>query len=243
MPVTLPTNKDVHRGRKQFDTAVSNVAEQMRRPLLVAIGASDLATKALTEAVRNARSEAAERREAAQDRFTQLQERLSGIPSELTELRGRLEPTELRKLTDAYANAAMELYRSLAERGDTALERLRSRPEIKRALDRFEDVTETVEDRIEEMVNESRDAAQNVLTRISRQTRSVGERTARATQRVAASTAEQIEEGAEELAEAVTEAGEHAAHSTRSTTRKAANRTRPATAARKAPAHKSEAHD
>ena len=94
--------------------------DDLKNPLLAAVGAADLALEqlneiidALRERTEDARSDASTRAEETRERLTKFQENL---PKRREELRERLSGEELRKA-----------YQSLVDRGEAALERLRTR--------------------------------------------------------------------------------------------------------------------
>ena len=202
---TLPKADDVQKIREQATHALEGAVGQARQPLLAALGAGDLAAQAVKDTLVRIRTELDKRAESAR----------ADLPSDLNELREQLEPGELRKRLDAYTQSAVKLYDYLAERGEGALERIQSQPQVQRARTQAEAAQEKVGE-----------VADDVLGKVTRATRSYGEKAA-----------EQTEEVAEEVAEAVQEAGDKAATATRSTSRKAANKTASAkTGAAKKPA-------
>lgn len=207
----MATIDDVRKASEQARAAVTNAVEQARTPLLAAIGAGDLATQAVLDAVNKARDRFAERAE-------QARAAVDDLPGEV---RGRMEPGELRKLIDQYAEAAHRLYQHLSEQGELTVARLRSQPQVKRAVEQFDQAAQAAQQRAESAVGDARELADEVLGRVSRRTRSTGEKTARTAQRVA----EDAATTTHATAERIQEAGDQAAHETRSTTRKAANRT------------------
>jgi len=207
--MTMPTSKDVRKARKQAVEALNTAVEQVRTPLLAAIGAGDLATQAVIEAVNTARGRATERVEATKHAVEDL-------PTDLTSLREKLDPAELRKLVDEYTDAAQKLYQKLTDAGEDAVAKLRAQPQVKKALEQVEEALATLQERVGDVAGDARELADDVLTRVTRRTRSIGEKTARAAQQTAA-----------EAAEAVTEAGDDVAHEVRSATRKAAAKTAP----------------
>lgn len=207
--MTMPTAKDVRKARKQAVEALNTAVEQVRTPLLAAIGAGDLATQAVVEAVNKARTRAGERAEAVRGAVEEL-------PTDLTGLREKLDPAELRKLVDEYTEAAQKLYQKLTDAGEDAVTKLRNQPQVKKAIDQLEEAIATLQERVGDVAGDARELAEDVLTKVTRRSRSVGEKTARA-----------VQESAAEVAEAVTEAGDEVAHEVRSTSRKAANRTAP----------------
>jgi heparin binding hemagglutinin HbhA len=190
----MPTIDDVRKASEQARALMSTALE---RPFLAAVGAGDVATQAVLEALANARKQVTDQ-----------------MPNDVTELRDRLDPAELRKLVDQYAEAAQKLYQYLTEHGEETLDRLRSQPQFKKAVEQFDQAAQAAQQRAESAVGDARELADEVLGKVVRRTRSTGEKTARATERAA-----------DDLAEQVHEAGEQAAHDVRSTTRKAANRT------------------
>jgi heparin binding hemagglutinin HbhA len=204
---TVPTIDDVRKAGEQARAAVTNAFEQVRTPLLAAIGAGDLATQAVVEAVNKTRDQLTERAEAARSAVDEL-------PTDVTSIREKLDPAELRKLVEEYADAAVKLYQHLAEQGEKAVEKLRTQPQFKRAIDQLDQAVETAQQRAESAVGDARELADEVLGKVVRRTRSTGEKAAR-----------EVIELADDAADAVHEAGAQAAHEVRSTTRKAANRT------------------
>ena len=207
--MTRPNAKDVRKARKQAVETLSTAVEQVRTPLLAAIGAGDLATQAVVEAVNKARTRVSERAEATRHAVEDL-------PSDLSHLRERLDPAELRKVVDEYTEAAQKLYQKLTDAGEDAVAKLRRQPQVKKAIDQLEEAIATLQERVGDVAGDARELAEDVLSKVTRRTRSVGEKAARTVQQSAA-----------EVAEAVTEAGDDVAHEVRSATRKVANKTAP----------------
>ena len=207
--MTMPTAKDMRKARNQAVDALNTAVEQVRTPLLAAIGAGDLATQAVVDAVNKARSRVTERAEAAKGAVEEL-------PTDLTGLREKLDPAELRKLVDEYTEAAQKLYQKLTDAGEDAVAKLRNQPQVKKAIDQLEEAIATLQERVGDVAGDARELADDVLAKVTRRTRSVGEKAARSVQQSAA-----------EVAEVVTEAGDDVAHEVRSATRKAANKTAP----------------
>lgn len=204
---TVPSIEDVRKAGEQARVAVTNAFEQVRTPLLAAIGAGDIATQAVVEVVNKTRSQLTERAEAARSAVDEL-------PTDVNSLREKLDPAELRKLVDEYAEAAVKLYQHLAEQGEKTLDKLRTQPQFKRAIDQLDQAVETAQQRAESAVGDARELADEVLGKVVRRTRSTGEKAAR-----------EVVELADDAADVVHEAGAQAAHEVRSTTRKVANRT------------------
>jgi heparin binding hemagglutinin HbhA len=207
--MTMPNAKDVRKARKQAVEALNTAVEQVRTPLLAAIGAGDLATQAVVEAVNKARTKVTERAEATKHAVEDL-------PTDLTGLRERLDPAELRKVVDEYTEAAQKLYQKLTDAGEETLAKLKAQPQVKKAIEQLEEAIATLQDRVGDVAGDARELAEDVLAKVTRRTRSAGEKTARNAQAAAA-----------EVAEAVTEAGDDIAHEARSTSRKVANKTAP----------------
>ncbi len=163
--------------------AENPTVEDLKAPLLAAVGAADLALATVNEIVVTLRERAEEARtdatgraeesrakltarvDEARERLTKLQE---GLPKELGDLRERLTAEELRKVAEEYAEAATNTYNKLVERGEAALERLRSRPAIEEAAGR-----------VEGYVDQAVELTQDALGTVASQTRAVGERAAK----------------------------------------------------------------
>jgi len=147
-------------------------ADDLKAPLLAAVGAADLALErvneivaALRERAGEARSDAETRVEETRARVTKLQEEL---PSQFEDIRERLNSDELRKFAETYAEAAQTSYNKLIERGEAALERLRSQPALEGAAGR-----------VEALSDQAVELTQEALGNVATQTRAVGERAAK----------------------------------------------------------------
>jgi heparin binding hemagglutinin HbhA len=146
--------------------------EDLKTPLLAAVGAADLALATVNEIVASlrerageARSEATTRVEERRARVNKLQEEL---PTQVAELREKLSADELRKAAEGYAEAATTTYNKLVERGEAALERIRQQPALEEAANRVESVTD-----------QAVELTQDALGTVATQTRAVGERAAK----------------------------------------------------------------
>lgn len=146
--------------------------EDLKAPLLAAVGAADLALATVNEIVASlreraeeARTDATARVEGRRAQLTKLQEEL---PTQVGELREKLSSEELRKAAESYAEAATAQYNKLVERGEEALTRLRSQPAIEDAAHRVENVTD-----------QAVELTQDALGTVATQTRAVGERAAK----------------------------------------------------------------
>ena len=147
-------------------------ADDLKAPLLAAVGAADLALErvneivaALRERAGDARTDAEARVEGTRARVTKLQEEL---PNQFGDLREKLTSDELRKFAESYAEAAQTSYNKLVERGEAALERLRSQPALEEAAGR-----------VERYSDQAVELTQEALGNVATQTRAVGERAAK----------------------------------------------------------------
>jgi heparin binding hemagglutinin HbhA len=152
-------------------TDTTNI-EDLRAPLLAALGAADLALATVNDLIVNLRERAEETRTETRSRVEERRARLSklqeDLPEQLTELRERFTPEELRKAAEGYVEAATNRYNELVERGEAALDRLRSqRP--------FEDASARAQASVDQAVELTQEALGNVAS----QTRAVGERAAK----------------------------------------------------------------
>jgi heparin binding hemagglutinin HbhA len=146
--------------------------EDLKAPLLAAVGAADLALATVNEIVASLRDRAEEARtdansrvEGSRARINKLQDEL---PTQVTELRERLTADELRRAAEGYAEAAQSTYAKLVERGEAALERLRSQPGFTDAANRVEGYTD-----------QAVELTEQALGSVASQTRAVGERAAK----------------------------------------------------------------
>lgn len=142
--------------------------DDLKAPLLAAVGAADLALERVNEIVATLRERAGEARtdtqsrvEGSRARLTKLQE---DLPTQFEELRGRLSSDELRKFAETYADAAQTTYNKLVERGEAALDRIRNAPALEEGRGRVESYRELTEE---------------ALGNVAQQTRAVGERAAK----------------------------------------------------------------
>jgi heparin binding hemagglutinin HbhA len=146
--------------------------DDLKAPLLAAVGAADLALERVNEIVATLRERAGEARtdagarvEETRARVTKLQE---DLPSQFGGLRDRLTSEELRKFAESYADAAQTTYNNLVERGEAALERLRAVPAL-----------EEGRERVERYSDQAVELTQEALGNVASQTRAVGERAAK----------------------------------------------------------------
>jgi heparin binding hemagglutinin HbhA len=146
--------------------------EDLKAPLLAALGAADLALATVNDLLGELRERAEETRtdtrgrvEESRARLTKLQE---DLPEQLRDLRERFTPDELRSAAEGYVEAATSRYNELVERGEAALERLRSQSGL-------DDVSERAEGYVDQAV----ELTQEALGTVASQTRAVGERAAK----------------------------------------------------------------
>ena len=146
--------------------------DDLKAPLLAAVGAADLALATVNEIVASLRERAEEARTdataRAEERRAQLTKLQEELPSQVAELREKLSSDELRKAAAGYAEAATAQYNKLVERGEEALARLRSQPALEEAANRVESVTD-----------QAVELTQDALGTVATQTRAVGERAAK----------------------------------------------------------------
>src|SRR5215213_11453932 len=146
--------------------------DDLKAPLLAAVGAADLALERVNEIVTTLREQAGEARATANTRAQERRARLSklqeDLPTQFDELRGRLSSEELRKFAETYADAAQTSYNKLVERGEAAIERLRSQPALEGAAGR-----------VEALSDQAVELTQEALGNVATQTRAVGERAAK----------------------------------------------------------------
>jgi heparin binding hemagglutinin HbhA len=146
--------------------------DDLKAPLLAAVGAADLALERVNEIVATLRERAGEARTDTQARVEESRARLNklqeDLPTQFGELRERLTSDELRKVAETYAEAAQARYNTLVERGEAALERIRSTPAL-----------EEGRERVERYSDQAVELTQEALGNVASQTRAVGERAAK----------------------------------------------------------------
>src|SRR5271170_1762329 len=146
--------------------------DDLKAPLLAALGAADLALATVNDLLGEIRGRAEETRtdtrsrvEESRARLTKLQE---DLPEQLRDLRERFTADELRSAAEGYVEAATSRYNELVERGEVALERLRSQSGLDDASARAEGY-----------VDQAVELTQEALGTVASQTRAVGERAAK----------------------------------------------------------------
>ncbi|MDT5160381.1 MAG: heparin binding hemagglutinin HbhA [Mycobacterium sp.] len=146
--------------------------DDLKAPLLAAVGAADLALERVNEIVATLRDRAGEARTDAEARVEESRARLTklqeDLPTQFGELRERLTSDELRKVAESYAEAAQSRYNNLVERGEAALERLRNTNAL-----------EEGRERVAGLSDQAVELTQEALGNVASQTRAVGERAAK----------------------------------------------------------------
>jgi heparin binding hemagglutinin HbhA len=152
--------------------AENTTIDDLKAPLLAALGAADLALATVNDLLLELRERAEETRtdtrsrvEESRARLTKLQE---DLPEQLRELRERFTPEELRSAAEGYADTLTNRYNELVERGEAALDRLRNQAS-------FDDASA----RARESVDQAVELTQEALGTVASQTRAVGERAAK----------------------------------------------------------------
>ena len=149
----------------------SNI-DDLRAPLLAALGAADLALATVNDLISNMRERAEETRTDTRSRVEESRARLAklqeDLPEQFTELREKYTAEELRKAAEGYLEAATNRYNELVERGEAALQRLRKQSAL-----------EDVSARAEGYVDQAVELTQEALGTVASQTRAVGERAAK----------------------------------------------------------------
>lgn len=148
--------------------------------------------------------------------------------TKLRELPERLNREELRKRADEVTEQARETYDEWAKRGEVTVDRIKTKPNVDKALRSAKDANKRVEKQVENFVDQAHDVGEDLLGRVSVETRSIGEKTARRAQQVAVDAAENVSKASDDLSSEILEAGDDVAYGARSASRKAANRTAPA---------------
>ena len=142
--------------------------EDLKAPLLAAVGAADLALATVNEILVTLRDRAGNAGDRMDDRRATLARLQDELPKRTEELRGKLSSEELRKAAEEFFVDATEAYNNLVVRGEATLERLMGQPEFRDAAGRVEDY-----------VDQAVELTQEALGNVSAQTRAVGERAAK----------------------------------------------------------------
>ena len=158
--------------KTQKNTAAQPTVDDLKAPLLAAVGAADLALERVNEIVATLRERAGEARTDAEARVEESRARLTrlqeDLPTQFGDLRDRLSSEELRKFAESDAETAQTTYNKLVERGEVAIEKLRSQPALEEAAGRVRSNTD-----------QAVELTQEALGNVASQTRAVGERAAK----------------------------------------------------------------
>ena len=214
-------------------TLLEQVAERGRRPLLVAVGAGDLAVEQARTVIATLRSraealpgeaqvqvdlatkEARTRAELAADRARGL----------VTVVRPDAVVTTVAGLVGQARTQAAGTVEALAERGADVLQELRRQPGFRRFAVKAEQAVDTVEEAVEEVIEEAAEAVTEASDEVTSLVQKAASRTTKAAARAEAAVdqvADQAKAAIDDTAEAAEEATDEAV--TRAT-RKPAKRT------------------
>ncbi|OLT44190.1 hypothetical protein BJF85_20115 [Saccharomonospora sp. CUA-673] len=187
---------------KTTETESKTTAEQIKTPLLAALGAGNLASKAVNDALGKARSRYSETNESVRKSVEEARKNFEDLPSEISSLTGKLEPAELRKLLDEYTEAALKLYRRFAESGEETWDKFIAQEQVKKATDQIGETFQTVQTRVDEATSDVRKGIDEVVSKVTSTVKGAGEDAGE----VVSATAEKITGAAEKAETAVEEA-------------------------------------
>lgn len=183
--------------------------EQIKTPLLAALGAGNLAGQAVNDALAKAKDRYADGGDAvrksvedAKKGFGDAKKNIEELPSELEGLREKLEPAELRKLLDEYTDAALKLYRRLAESGEETWDKLLAQPQVRKATDQLGETFQVVQVRVDGATADVRKGIDDVVSKVTSTVRGAGEDAGQ----VVEATAEKVSGAAEKADAGVKEA-------------------------------------
>src|SRR6202045_3113266 len=150
--------------------------DDLKAPLLAALGAADLALATVNDLLLELRDRAEETRTDTRSRVEKRRARLTKrreeLPEQLREqlrdLRERFTGDELRTAAEGYVEAGTPRYNELVEGGEAGLEGLRSQAG-------FDDASARAEGYVDQAV----ELTQEALGTVASQTRAVGERAAK----------------------------------------------------------------
>lgn len=162
--MTSPKNESVSKARAQADSAIEGV----RTPLLAALGAGNLASQAVLDALTNARTRVGEGPAGAKRTIEDARKAATDFRSQVdvAAVREKLDPAEVRKLVEDYTEAARKLYEKLAETGEEALGSILETSQLRKAIEQLQEAIETAQTRIEDATTDARERVDSVLTRV-----------------------------------------------------------------------------
>jgi heparin binding hemagglutinin HbhA len=127
----MPTGTEVKKyGETVLEQGKAALGEA-RKPLLAAVGATNLAIDQL--------------RTQLKDLPTETQEQLKRLQDRLQDRAATLDRTRVRKAVEDYAEQARETYATLAKRGERVVRHLRRDPRIRNAFAETEELVERAE--------------------------------------------------------------------------------------------------
>ncbi|WP_019202130.1 hypothetical protein [Tsukamurella sp. 1534] len=172
-----------------------NNFDELRTPLFAALGAGDYAYEAVSDVIEKLRGSAdgasKDFEARVEEAKTKLTEARDGLPKDVDELRAKFTPEELRKVAAAYIQVATDIYESLAERGESTYERIKSGAVI-------EDAT----GQATKAYNQAVELTESSLGQVADAAKQVGERAAKLVNRAGEETADVAEKAADKAAEA-----------------------------------------
>lgn len=116
----------------------------LKAPLVAAVGAANLALEQVNDVVAALRARAGGARTDARSRVEETRDELSKLMEDMAKrgegLWGRLYGDRLRRIAGSYREQAAELYQSLIERGEAAVERLATKSDLEGSGSRTEPV-------------------------------------------------------------------------------------------------------
>jgi heparin binding hemagglutinin HbhA len=208
---------------------LEQVAERGRTPLLVAVGAGDLAVEQARTVLATLRSRAeAIPGEAqvqvdlatreARTRAEQAADRARGL---VTVVRPEAVVNTVAGLVEQARTQAAGTVEALAERGADVLQELRRQPGFRRFAVKAEQVVDTVEDAVEEVIEEAAEA----VTEASDEVTSLVQKAASRTTKAAARAEAAVDQAADQAKAVIEETAEAADEATAKAARKPAKRT------------------
>lgn len=139
---------------------VNTAKEQVRTSLLAALGAGSLAGRAVVETVSKAKTRVSSSSDAAK-------RNVEDLPSELGELRERLDPAELRKTWDEYTDAMVKLYHRLAASGEQTWDEV-VEPQVKRGIEQVEEALRAAQQRVDDVTADARERVDEMVRMLMR---------------------------------------------------------------------------
>jgi heparin binding hemagglutinin HbhA len=217
-------------------TLIEQVAERGRTPLLVAVGAGDLAVEQARTVLATLRSRAEALPGEAQvqvdlatrearTRAEQAADRARGL---VTVVRPDAVVTTVAGLVGQARTQAAGTVEALAERGADVLQELRRQPGLRRFVARAEQAVDIVEDAVEEVIEETAEA----VTEASDEITSVVQKAAARTTKAAARAEAAVDQAADQAKATLEGTAETADQVTAQAARKPAARTTKGTSAR-----------